>query len=513
MSSTHSDRWMVATSHPLAVEAALEVLEEGGNSADAAVVAAAVLTVVDPRSTGIGGDAFAMYWSPDTGGPVGLAAGGPAPSQLSVQALREAGYDTMPEHGPWSVTVPGAAAGWQRLLDRFGTVDLVRALAPSIRIAENGFDVTRTVANDWHDSVKKLESYPYSASVYLPNGRTPQAGERMTNPDLAASLRAIAREGPSVFYEGWIAERIEASVREAGGVLRATDLAGWSGPRWVSPITSTFRDVEVFELPPPNQGMLALQALKLYEGIETGSVVDEEHAAIECLKLAFADAGKYIADPDMHRVPVDELLSNEYLSTRRLLVDMDKAGMAEAGRPGDTVYVAVMKEAEGCSFIQSVYAGFGSGVGVEGTGIVLQNRGSGFVLEEGHPNRPEPGKRPYHTILPAMLGRDGDLWGCLGVVGGFMQPQGRLQILRNILDRGADPQTAVSMPRFRVLGGREVAFEPGFDAGVVRELQARGHETSELSSFEAGGGQVILRSDDGLIGGSDPRKDGFAQGA
>ena len=513
MASATADKWMVATSHPLAVEAALDVLEDGGNAVDAAVVAAAVLTVVDPRSTGIGGDAFAMYWGPRTQGPVGFAAAGPAPSGMSLETVRGAGFDAMPADGPWTVTVPGVVAGWERLLDRLGTIGLARAVEPAAAIAEAGFDVTRAIATDWIDSVDKLARYEYSASVYLSEGRAPALGERMQNPDLAAALRAIGAEGSQVFYEGWIAERIDAAVREVGGPLRASDLAGWRGPRWVTPISARFRDVDVYEMPPPNQGLLALQALKIYEGLEPASRVDEEHAAIESLKLAFADAERYIADPDVHPVPVEGLLSDDYIAERRRLVDPASAAAARAGSPSDTVYVAVMAEGEGCSFIQSIYSGFGSGVGVEGTGIILHNRGSGFVLADGHPNRPEPGKRPYHTIIPAMLGREGALWGCLGVVGAFMQPQGHLQVLRALLDRGADPQAALDAPRFRFLGGRRVGFEDSFDPAVATELGGRGHTTTAISSFEAGGGQLIVRSDGGLIGGSDPRKDGLARGA
>jgi len=512
MPSVTSARWLVATSHPLAVQAALEMLEEGGNAVDAAVVAAAVLTVVDPPATGIGGDAFAMYWSPATGGPVGFAAAGPAPTGMSARALRVAGFEVMPSEGAWTITVPGAVAGWDRLLDRWGTIGLERALSPAVSIAEEGFEVMPSIASRWSGSIEKLQRYPYSASVYLPEGRAPEVGERMTNPDLATALRAIAKEGPGVFYEGWIAERIEAAVQDTGGPLYARDLKEWGGPRWVSPISARYRGVDVYELPPPNQGLLALQALKLYEGIETASRADEEHAAIEALKLAFSDAGRYIADPESHPVPIEGMLANDYISERRGLIGPASTLVAEPGRPGDTVYVAVMKGDEGCSFIQSIYSAFGSGVGAEGTGIILHNRGLGFVLEDNHPNSPEPGKRPYHTIIPAMLGCDGDLLGCLGVVGTFMQPQGHLQVLRNLLDRGADPQQALSAPRFRLLGGRRVGFEADFGAAIVEELAGRGHETAELPRSEAGGGQLIVRSEGALVGGSDPRKDGLARG-
>lgn len=513
MSSPTAQRWMVATMHPLAVDAALDVLEGGGGAADACVAAAAVLTIVDPRSTGIGGDAFSIYWSDDMDAPLGMAAAGPAPAGLSVPALRARGFDSMPQSGPWTITVPGSVAGWAHLIERFGRFDLARAIAPAVDIAESGFEVTPTIAREWADWKGTLEPYDYSASVYLPSGGPPAVGQRFDNPDLAGALRAIAEQGPKVFYEGWIADRIAAAVEAAGGPLRASDLAAWPGPRWVQPLKTRFRDLDVFEMPPPNQGVVALQALALYRGLEVSDPVDEDHALIECLKLAVADGNAHIADPDVHEVPVDALLSEAYLGPRRAAVDMRRSALAEAGAPSDTVYVAVMREGEACSFIHSVYGGFGSGVGAEGTGMVLQNRGAGFVLEDGHPNRPEPGKRPYHTILPAMLGRDGKPWGALGVVGGFMQPQGQVQVLRGILDRGLDPQSAVARPRFRVVGGRRVAFEKEFDPKIVAELRGRGHEPEPLSTFEAGGAQIVLRAEGGFVGGSDPRKDGVAKGA
>jgi gamma-glutamyltranspeptidase/glutathione hydrolase len=410
--SSRAGRWMVATSHPLAVDAALDIMEQGGNAADAAVVAAAVLAVVDPRSTGLGGDAFALHWTRDSDAPIGFAAAGPAPAGLSVDALRRAGFEDMPEDGAWTVTVPGVVAGWERFLDRLGTVDLRRALAPAIAIAEDGFAVTPTIARDWSDSVDKLQRHPYSASVYLPEGRPPKEGERMTNPDLAAALRAVAEEGSGVFYRGWIAERIEDGVRGAGGPLRATDLARWPGPRWVTPISARFRDVDVFELPPPNQGLVTLQALGLYARIPQASAADEEHAAIESLKLAFSDAERFVCDPDVRSVPVAGLLADRYLEERSALVDMAKAAEAQAGSPGDTVYVAVMKDGEGCSFIQSVFAGFGSGVGAPGTGIVLQNRGAGLSSRRATPIGPREANAHTTPSSPPCWARMGS---CAGV--------------------------------------------------------------------------------------------------
>ncbi len=504
---------MVATSHPLAARTAVDVLDQGGSAADAAVGAAAVLTVVDPRSTGIGGDLFAQVWPAGRDAPVGLAAAGPAPAGMTVEALRRAGYAAMPADGPWTVTVPGSVAGWKVLLERFGVLGLDRVLQPAIQIAETGFEVTRYVAEEWLASVGKLEGNPAAAAVYLPGGRAPQAGEGFANPDLAASLRTIAQDGPDQFYKGGTAERIAAAVAQLGGPLRAEDLAAWSGPEWVTPIDVAYRGVRVYQIPPPGQGLITLQALSIYEQADPSDPIDATHAAIEALKLAFADAQAFVADPAHSPVPTETLLSADYLRARAALIDPRRAMNAEPGRPGDTVYVAVA-DADGgaCSLIQSLYEGFGSGVVVDGTGITLQNRGAGFVLDEAHPNRPEPGKRPYHTIIPAMLGRGRAFYGCLGVVGGLMQPQGQVQILQALLDRGLDAQAALDAPRFRVLSGRAVAFEEHYDRATVSQLAARGHEISTLGRFDAGGAQLVLRDDGAFAGASDPRKDGQALG-
>lgn len=500
----------MATSHPLAVSAGLEVLGAGGTAADAAVAAAAALCVVDPRSTGIGGDAFALYWSREELLPAGLAAAGPAPAGMTVGALRDAGYERMPTHGPWSVTVPGAVAGWWKLLDRYGSLPRDRVLGPAIRHAEEGFAVTPIVAEEWGATVEKLQRDPVASAIFLPGGRSPAAGERFANPGLARVLRAIVAEGPDAFYRGPTASRIGAAVEACGGPLRAHDLASWGGPEWVDPIRAPFGAVEVYELPPPGQGIAVLEALGIYASLAPEMPVDREHAAIESIKLALADARAYVCDPSVHAVPVDRLLSPAFLEGRRELVDMMHAGEAPPGRVTDTVFVATADgEGNACSFIQSLYEGFGAGVGVPETGIVLHNRASGFVMDDDHPNRPEPGKRPYHTIIPAMLGRDGSFLGALGVVGGFQQPQGQLQILRGILEEGLAPQAALDRPRFRSLGGRRVGFERSFDRDLVRALAGRGHEVSELSRFEAGGAQLILLEDDHYVGASDHRKDGY----
>jgi len=500
---------MVVTQHVLAARAGAEMLDAGGTAADAAVAAAAVLTVVDPRSTGLGGDLFALHWQAGDDAPTGLAAAGVGPADLSVDRVRAAGFDAMPVDGPWSITVPGAPAGWAALLERYGRLGAERVLAPAIRLAREGFIVTPAVGLEWTNAVPKLLRFEEAARTYLVDGGPPRAGDRFAAPAMADVLGLFAREGAAPFYTGAMAERIAAAVAALGGPLTGDDLAGWSGPAWVDPLRVRFRGLDVFEMPPPGQGLVVLEALRIFEGFPTDDVVAADHAAIESVKLAYEDVDRVLADPDFVHVPVDELLSDEHVARRRARVRADAVVLADVGRPTDTVYVAVV-DAEGsaCSLIQSVYDGFGSGVVVPGTAMALQNRGSGFRLEDGHPNRPEPSKRPYHTIIPSILGDGGRLAGVLGVVGGYMQTQGQLQVLRNVLDRGLSPQQAVDAPRFRVYRGRSVALEEGYDPGVAAGLAAIGHEVVEMSPFERGGAQLILRDGDGWVGGSDRRKDG-----
>ena len=503
---------MVATSHPLAARAGTRALEAGGTAADAAVAAAAVLCVVDPRSTGIGGDAFALHWPPGASAPEALAAAGPSAAGLTPGALAAAGHaGAMPDTGPWTVTVPGAVSAWQTLLDRYGRLGLDRALAPAIDLAERGFAVTPVVAREWRGAAPRLAADEVARTLLLPGGRPPGAGERWANPELAGVLREIAAGGAAAFYHGRAGAAIGAAVDRAGGPLRAADLAGWSGADWVAPLRGRFRDVDVFQLPPPGQGIVVLEALGIFGALDCPAPADAEHAAIEALKLAFADAGRHLADPDHASVPVDRLLGVAHLAERRAAIDMASAGAAAAGTASDTVYVAAADGDGGaCSFIQSLYEGFGSGIAVPGTGIVLHNRGAGFVLEDGHPNRAAPGKRPYHTIIPAMLARGDDFFGCLGVVGGSMQPQGQMQVLRHLLDDGMEPQAALDAPRVRVLGGHRVGIERDYDRGLADALADRGHEVSLLPGSLAGGAQLILRDGDRLCGASDPRKDGCA---
>ena len=506
---------MVATSHPAAVEAGLEAMTRGGSAVDAAVTAAAVLSVVDPPSTGIGGDLFALVWPPGAPAPAALASAGIAPSGLTIDAIRGAGHGAMPADGPWTVTVPGAVAGWGELLERHGRLGIDAALAPAIEAAETGFEVAPAVARSWAAAAPKLERDEASAALFLP---APPAGSRFANPEIARVLRAIADEGPGVLYAGPLGGRIAAAVEGAGGPLRAEDLASWDGPSWSEPISLDVGGAILFEHPPPGQGVVVLEALGIYRELVPSGPLEEEHVAIESLRLAFADAFRHVADPGVERVDTEALLAASHLRDRAAAVRADRLARLTVGPApgGDTVYVAAVDPDGGaCSLIQSIFHRFGSGLTVPGTGIVLHNRGAGFTLADGHPNRPGPGRRPYHTIIPAMLGAGGGFLGCLGVVGGFMQPQGQLQIVRNVLDRGMDPQAAIDAPRFRLSErseGSRVAVEEGFPEEVGEGLARIGHEVGRLPWWDAGGAQLVLRTEEGsLLGGSDPRKDGRAR--
>jgi gamma-glutamyltranspeptidase/glutathione hydrolase len=503
---------MAVSGQPLATAAAIEILGVGGTAADAAVAAAATLCVVEPRATGTGGDVFALFWPAGARQPLGLDAAGPSAAAATADAVRAAGHEQMPTTGPWTVTVPGAVDGWAQLLQRTGRLGFDVVLQPAIRHAEQGFVVTPVIAHEWAMHASRITADRAARDVFLPGGRAPRAGERFANPDFGALLRLLARDGAGGFYRGAPAERIGAAVEAAGGPLRAADLAAWRGAQWVTPLRRPYRDVELVELPPPGQGVVVLEALAILEGLAPRDRAEEEHLAIEALKRAFADARDHLADPLVVDVPVERLLGAEHVATRRADITAEAADVAAPGAPTDTVYLAVV-DAEGnaCSLIQSLYSGFGSGIGVPGLGITLQNRGKGFVLDVGHPNRLEPGKRPYHTIVPAMLAREGGFAGCLGVVGGFMQPQGQMQIVRHLVDHGMDIAAAVAHPRLRYLDGRDIGVEPGYDPAALDALERRGHRVRELSNFGAGGAQAIVRDGDLLHAASDPRKDGSAE--
>ncbi|MDP9255017.1 MAG: gamma-glutamyltransferase family protein, partial [Actinomycetota bacterium] len=442
-------RGMVATSQPLATRAGLQALERGGNAVDAALAAAAVLCVVEPMSTGIGGDCFALVWR---GGEVtGLNASGRAPAAADPDAMGTA----IPVRGPLSVTAPGAVAGWAALAERHGRLGLERALAEAIEIAERGFAVTPVIAGYWANAAAELAQYEEARALFLP---APRVGQIVQLPELAATLRRIASGGADGFYRGPVADAICAVTP-----LTLDDLAV-PHAEWVEPLRRHYRGVEVCEIPPNGQGVAALQALGILEGLDHtgGRALDRVHLQAEAMKLAFADAERHVHDGPLPA----RYLDDEYLASRRALIDPARAGAPSAGpleRSGTVYLCAVDEERNACSLIQSVYHGFGSMVVAPETGVVLQNRGHCFTLERDHPNRLAPGKRPYHTIIPGLLLRDGALLGPFGLMGGHMQPQGHLQLVSHMVDRGLDPQAALDEPRWRLdrdgLEGWSLALE------------------------------------------------------
>ena len=514
---------LVATSQPLAAQAGLDVLKAGGNAVDAAIATVATLCVVEPCSTGIGGDAFALIWQADEQKLYGLNASGPAPQGLTAEFVRSQGHNTYPPEGGLAVTVPGSLRGWQLALDRFGSMGLDTLLAQPIRYARDGYPVSQRIAQSWYRSRDLLGRLPDSRRVWLPNGRSPQAAELFLNPEFAHTLQTIAHNGYDAFYSGDIGRQIAEAVQADGGFLTQDDLVAYQ-PEWVEPISVTYRDGFVFhEIPPNGQGLTALLALNIAKQFDLPTLgygsADYYHALIEAMKLAFADAQAYIADPRQVNVPIDALLSDSYTQSRHALIQPEVALQPSPGSPqtqGDTVYLTV---ADGngnmVSWIQSLYMGFGSGITAGTTGVQLQNRGANFSLEPGHPNEAAPEKRPYHTIIPGFITKDGQAWSSFGVMGGFMQPQGHLQVGVNMIDFEMDPQTALDAPRFNWLDNKRVALETAVPDTVRQILAQRGHHLLEKGArLHYGGGQVIVRDPDSgvLIGGSEPRNDGTAVG-
>ncbi len=516
---------MVATSQPLAAQAGLQTLMDGGNAFDAAVVAAATLNVVEPMSTGIGGDCFALCYLGDTGEIKALNGSGRAPESLAIDAFQERGLGAVPTTGMLPVTVPGTVDGWATLLDAHGTLSLGEALGPAIRHAEEGFRVTRIIASQWAGLVGKLKATPDAARHYLVDGeRAPRAGEIFRLPALARSLRQIAEGGRDVFYEGDIAEAIVQFSNQNGGYLSLSDLARHTSS-WETPIYTDYRGYRVYECPPNGQGLAALLALNVFKGFDTTDLdiysPERLHLLIESMRLAFADAFTYVADQERAAIPVAQLLSEQYSAERRALIQPDRA--MEHAPPGhpigrDTVYLTVVDgDGNACSFINSLYYGFGSGMVAGDTGICLQNRGACFVLDPNHRNCWAPGKRPYHTIIPSLITRDGALTASYGVMGGFMQPQGHLQVVSNLIDHGLTAQEVMDAPRFRVSTNlRDVLVERGIPEDALNTLRDMGHQVAPPKpiSGQFGGGQIILVDEESgiYLGGSDPRKDGCAVG-
>lgn len=511
---------MVATSQPLAALAGVQIMMAGGNATDAAVAAAAVLNVVEPMSTGIGGDAFAIVYDAETKKLRGLNASGRSPYKMDLDSVRKMGLTEMPVTGILSVTVPGTIDGWEEILKESGTMSLGDVLQPAILYAEEGFAVTEVIADGWVDGLAKLETYPATAANYLIDARPPRVGEVFRQPGLALTLKSIAQKGGEEFYRGEIARKIVQFSDEHDGFFTLKDFEDHSST-WVETVKTDYRGYEIHELPPNGQGIAALIALNIAEGFNLTTMehnsVEYLHTLIEAKKLAFADRDKYVADPEFGEIPLAELLSKDYARDRAKCIKEVAAEGFEAGifpRDGDTVYLtAADKDGNVVSFINSLFNGFGSGMVVPGTGIMLQNRGALFSLDENHLNRLEPHKRPLHTIIPAMILKDGKPLISFGVMGGHMQPQGHLQFVANIVDFGMNVQEAIEASRFCHFSGREVGLEGGIPDEVREGLREKGHILLEdLGPF--GGGQAIMLDPESgvLIGGSDYRKDGCALG-
>jgi len=518
---------MVATSQPLAARAGLRALEDGGTAADAAVTTAAVLAVVEPHMTGIGGDAFALVHV--DGSVEALNASGGAPSAADLETARDQtdaetpdGTPAMPADGGLPVTVPGALDGWQRLLDRHGTMTLSEVLQPAIEHAQEGFPVTECVAGQWASAAERIGRFDAAAEAFLPGGAAPSAGDRFTNPALAETFELLAETGPGALYGGPIGEDLVDAVQDAGGLLTLGDLEAHAG-EWTDPISTTYRGIEVLEHPPNGQGIVALEALNVAETADLpNDPTDPErlHTLIEATKLGFADGHAYVTDPAVVDVPVERMCSKEYAAERAAEIGVEAGSYAPSamGAGSDTVYLTVVDgDGNAVSFINSIYAPFGSGVVARG--FALQNRGHSFSLDPAHANAIAPGKRPFHTIIPAMLREDGDFRASFGVMGGHMQPQGHLQVVAAMVEDGLNPQAALDVPRFRWLEGQRVALETNrLPDTTIADLRDRGHEVvaedwAEDRSDPFGGGQVIHRDPDGtLVGGSDPRRDGLAIG-
>lgn len=517
-------RNMVCTSQPLAVQAGLQMLRKGGNAIDAAVAAAATLTVVEPTSNGIGGDNFALIWS---GGKLhGLNASGRSPA-----GLRRSDYDAhdeVPRYGWWGVTTPGAVSGWVAAIERFGKLPVDTVLAPAIEYAASGFMVSPEVAKYWGFAERRYRDdavFDAWRSTFLLRGRTPKTGEVMKLPDHARTLQAIARSNGEAFYRGELATEMERAAIEAGAPLRRGDLEAHRA-EWVDPISMEYAGVRLHEIPPNGQGIAALSALGMLKSIDRSASSPDDpdllHLQIEAMKLAFADAHRYVADPATMDATPDQLLHADYLSERAASIDRSRAQDFDHGtpKPGGTVLLcSADEEGNMVSFIQSNYTGFGSGVVVPGTGIALQNRGACFTLERGHPNEIAPSKLPYHTIIPAFVTRDmptGEVVPVMayGVMGGFMQPQGHMQVLTRIEEFEQNPQAALDAPRWQVHTGKRVTIEPGHAPAVYDRLRALGHELELKDSVSAsfGRGQVIYLVGAGYAGASDQRADGHAGG-
>jgi gamma-glutamyltranspeptidase / glutathione hydrolase len=516
-STVYGTKGAVACEHPSAALAGIRVLDAGGTAADACVAMAACMAVLAPMATGVGGDAFLLFYEAETGRMLGANGSGRAPREATIEKLRDRGLTAMPERGGLSVTVPGAIRLWEDATNSLGNLPLARLLEPAWELAENGYPVSEVFARYWKVGEDLLLRNEAASRALLLEGRAPEPGEVFLQPDLARTLAAVAEDGADAFYSEEIARSIARSVQEAGGYLSEEDLAAHEST-WVEPISTDYRGVRVHEIPPPGQGIAALEMLNILEGFDLGALdpvsADRIHFEVEAKKLAFEDLLEKIGDPEFVDVPTGEIISKEYAEQQRARISTERAGLSAGHALGrDTTYLcAVDAEGNGCSFINSLYMGFGSGVVAEGTGVCLQNRGNSFRLVEGHPNALEPGKRPLHTIIPGLVTRDGALWAVFGNMGGFMQPQGQAQVLINLLDYGMSPQDAVEHPR-HFHDVETLLVEGRLPEAEVERLREMGHrvEVGENYVVPTGGAQLIRVLESGVRAcGSDPRKDGCA---
>ncbi len=524
--AVYSTNGMVATSQPLAAQAGLRILQQGGNAVDAAIAMAAALTVVEPSSNGIGGDAFALVWIKDK--LHGLNASGLSPKAISADKVRASGESEMPTYGWTPVTVPGAPSAWVALNERWGELSLLECLTPAIEYAENGYPLSPTLAKNWAKAAAKFAKLKAESqqgdvfdewlNVFAPNGAAPKLGEVWRSPDHGATLRAIGETQGKAFYQGELAEKMAAASAKAGGYLAYEDLAEHQA-QWVEPVKANYRGYDVWEIPPNGQGMIALMALNIMQQFEAAkhNDADNMHKQIEAMKLAFADGLHYITDEREMKVSAHALLSDEYARERAALIKP----FAQQHCPGEpkasgTVYLATAdNQGNMVSFIQSNYMGFGSGVVVPGTGIGLQNRGHTFSLDESHVNYLQPSKRTFHTIIPGFITQAGQAIGPFGVMGGFMQPQGHMQVAMNLIDFKLNPQAALDAPRWQWSKANQVTVEQAMPSHIVQALQEYGHDISVApDSGSFGRGQAILREPGSsvLVGGTESRTDGAVLG-
>ncbi len=527
---------IVATSHPLAAQAGLDILKAGGNAVDAAIAASAMIGLVEPMSCGIGGDLFVIYWDSKTKRLHGLNACGRSPFKLTRDDFAKRGMSEIPDTGPLSWSVPGCVDGWEMLRSKFGTMPFEKTLESSIRTAEDGFPVSEIIAGYWSGSAASLSRWPDSEQTFLPNGKAPRVGELFRNPNLAATYRAIATGGRDAFYSGAIANEIVRFSEANGGYFSQQDFAKHRS-EWVQPVSTSYRGYDVWELPPNGQGIAALQMLNILERHDLKSLgpfhPDYLHVLIESKKLAFADRSRFYFDPAFGTPPTKELISKEYAVRQAARINMARAAQSVAPGDvdaklahGDTIYLTVVdKDRNCCSFIQSNYYGFGSQVVPGNVGFAMQNRGCLFALDDSHPNRLEPHKRPFHTIIPAFVTKDDKPWLSFGVMGGDFQPQGHVQVLINIIDFGMNVQQAGEHPRVQHSGsatptgrpeapnGGTLGHEFGFPAETLKSLAERGHQLSGPGGTLGGYQAILIDHLNGVLhGGTDPRKDGCAAG-